>query len=196
MPRRPLGRFGFEVSRLSLGSWRTFERISRDAGRSRSCGLLVPQGSTSSTTPRYNDETGNAVDPDRMVRGALRRAVPAPQVGQRNETIVCNKLWWEFWPEQSAAEELESSLGRMGFDHIDVIYAERATRHDAARADGARRRRADLVGSCARMGRRRLAGRPAARAVGHRRTPMGCRSRAASSCPTASFIAHGSKTTA
>jgi hypothetical protein len=32
MDSRPLGDSGLTVSRLSLGSWRTFERISRDAG--------------------------------------------------------------------------------------------------------------------------------------------------------------------
>ena len=36
---------------------------------------------------------------------------------------MANKLWWEFWPEQSAAAELDASLQRMGFDYIDVIYA-------------------------------------------------------------------------
>ncbi len=35
MPHRPLGQSGLEVSRLSLGSWRTFERIGARA-RSRS----------------------------------------------------------------------------------------------------------------------------------------------------------------
>ena len=32
MDSRPLGDSGLTVSRLSLGSWRTFERIGRDAG--------------------------------------------------------------------------------------------------------------------------------------------------------------------
>jgi L-glyceraldehyde 3-phosphate reductase len=42
---------------------------------------------------------------------------------RRDEVVVANKLWWEFWPEQSAAAELDGSLARMGFDHVDVIYA-------------------------------------------------------------------------
>ena len=62
MPRRPLGRSGFEVSRLSLGSWRTFERISRDAGlavmrAARAAGINFLDDA------RYNDETGNAPIP-------------------------------------------------------------------------------------------------------------------------------------
>jgi aryl-alcohol dehydrogenase-like predicted oxidoreductase len=37
--------------------------------------------------------------------------------------VVANKLWWEFWPEQSATAELDASLQRMGFDYVDLIYA-------------------------------------------------------------------------
>jgi len=37
---------------------------------------------------------------------------------------VSNKLWWEFWPDQTPAQELAESLGRMGLDHIDLIYSE------------------------------------------------------------------------
>ena len=121
MPRRPLGRSGLEVSRLSLGSWRTFERISKDAGlavmrAARAAGISFLDDA------RYNDETGNApieTGYSEVLFGELFRAAGWP----RDETIVCNKLWWEFWPGQSAAEELDSSLGRMGLDHIDVIYA-------------------------------------------------------------------------
>ena len=36
---------------------------------------------------------------------------------------MANKLWWEFWPDQSAAAELDASLARMQFDYVDVIYA-------------------------------------------------------------------------
>ena len=36
---------------------------------------------------------------------------------------MSNKLWWEFWPQQDAAAELEGSLGRMGLDYIDLIYS-------------------------------------------------------------------------
>ena len=71
---------------------------------------------------RYNDETGTAPIPtgySEVVFGELFRAA----AWDRGETVVANKLWWEFWPSQSAAEELDGSLGRMGFDYIDLIYA-------------------------------------------------------------------------
>jgi aryl-alcohol dehydrogenase-like predicted oxidoreductase len=43
---------------------------------------------------------------------------------RRDEVVVSNKLWWEFWPDQSPAQELAGSLARMGLDHIDLIYSE------------------------------------------------------------------------
>jgi L-glyceraldehyde 3-phosphate reductase len=36
---------------------------------------------------------------------------------------VCNKMWWEHWPDEEAVTELDASLGRMGLDHVDVVYA-------------------------------------------------------------------------
>jgi aryl-alcohol dehydrogenase-like predicted oxidoreductase len=54
-----------------------------------------------------------------VVFGELFRGAGVP----RDQAVVANKLWWEFWPEQSAAAELDASLQRMGFDYIDLIYA-------------------------------------------------------------------------
>ena len=72
---------------------------------------------------RYNDETGQAPLPtgySEVVFGELFRAAG----WRRDEVIVSNKLWWEFWPGQTPAQELASSLGRMGLDHVDLIYSE------------------------------------------------------------------------
>ena len=71
---------------------------------------------------RYDDETGAApirTGYSEVVFGELFRGAGI----RRDEAVVANKLWWEFWPEQSAAAELDASLQRMGFDHVDVIYA-------------------------------------------------------------------------
>ena len=38
--------------------------------------------------------------------------------------MLANKLWWEFWPGQSVAEELDASLQRSGLDHFDFIYSD------------------------------------------------------------------------
>lgn len=71
---------------------------------------------------RYNDETGTAPIPtgySEVVFGELFRATG----WRRHEVVVANKLWWEFWPAQTPSQELAGSLGRMGLDHVDLIYS-------------------------------------------------------------------------
>ena len=122
MPMSALGRSGLRVSRLALGSWRTYERISRDQGV-RVMRAAREAGINFLDDARYNDETGHAPLPtgySEVVFGELFRA----SGWRRDEVVVSNKLWWEFWPDQSPAQELAGSLGRMGLDHIDLIYSE------------------------------------------------------------------------
>jgi aryl-alcohol dehydrogenase-like predicted oxidoreductase len=122
MPEAPLGASGLHVSRMALGSWRTFERISMDQG------LAVMRaardaGITFLDDARYNDETGTAPIPtgySEVVFGELFRAAG----WRRDEVVVANKLWWEFWPDETPAEELAGSLVRMGLDHVDLIYSD------------------------------------------------------------------------
>jgi aryl-alcohol dehydrogenase-like predicted oxidoreductase len=122
VPLVPLGHSGIEVSRLALGSWRTYERISRDQGV-RVMRAAREAGINFLDDARYNDETGHAPIPtgySEVVFGELFAAAG----WRRDEAVVSNKLWWEFWPDQSPAQELAGSLGRMGLDHIDLIYSE------------------------------------------------------------------------
>jgi L-glyceraldehyde 3-phosphate reductase len=122
LPHRPLGNSGIEVSCLALGSWRTYERMSREDGvavmrAARDAGIDFLDDA------RYNDETGNApiaTGYSEVVFGELFRAAG----WERDQVTVANKLWWEFWPDQTAAEELDGSLGRMQLDHVDLIYTE------------------------------------------------------------------------
>jgi aryl-alcohol dehydrogenase-like predicted oxidoreductase len=122
LPHRPLGSSGIEVSCLALGSWRTYERMSREDG------VTVMRAARESgidflDDARYNDETGSAPIPtgySEVVFGELFRAAG----WERDKVTVANKLWWEFWPEQTAADELDGSLGRMGLEHVDLIYTE------------------------------------------------------------------------
>jgi aryl-alcohol dehydrogenase-like predicted oxidoreductase len=121
LPMRRLGNSGVDVSVLALGSWRTYERISREQGLSvmlaaKECGVTFLDDA------RYNDETGSApmvTGYSEVVFGELFRAAG----WRRDQTVVANKLWWEFWPEQSASAELEGSLRRMGFDYVDLVYS-------------------------------------------------------------------------
>jgi L-glyceraldehyde 3-phosphate reductase len=121
MPVTALGRSELRVSRLALGSWRTYERISRDQGV-RVMRAAREAGINFLDDARYNDETGHAPLPtgySEVVFGELFRATG----WRRDEVVVSNKLWWEFWPDQSPAQELAGSLSRMGLDHVDLIYS-------------------------------------------------------------------------
>ena len=121
MEHRQLGGSGIGVSVLSLGSWRTYERIERERGlavmrAAREVGIDFLDDA------RYDDETGRApaaTGYSEIVFGELFRAAG----WRRDEVVVANKLWFEFWPEQSAEQELDESLRRMGFDYVDLIYA-------------------------------------------------------------------------
>jgi aryl-alcohol dehydrogenase-like predicted oxidoreductase len=71
---------------------------------------------------RYDDHTGVApmrTGYSEVVFGEIFRTAGLT----REEVVVANKLWWEFWPRESAADEVDGSLGRMGFDHLDLVYA-------------------------------------------------------------------------
>jgi aryl-alcohol dehydrogenase-like predicted oxidoreductase len=118
---RPLGSSGIDVSALSLGSWRTYERLPAETGIAI-MRAARDEGINFFDDARYDDETGTAPIPtgySEVVFGELFRGAGVP----RDEAVVANKLWWEFWPEQSAAAELDASLRRMGFGYVDLIYA-------------------------------------------------------------------------
>lgn len=121
LPHRRLGTSDVEVSVLALGSWRTYERISREEGvavmnAARESGIDFLE------VARYNDELGTAPIPtgySEVVFGEVFRASGWP----RDEVTIANKLWWEFWP-QTPREELAASLERTGLDHFDFMYSD------------------------------------------------------------------------
>jgi aryl-alcohol dehydrogenase-like predicted oxidoreductase len=121
LPVRALGASGLEVSVMSLGSWRTYERIPREQG-SAVMRAAREAGITFLDDARYDDETGEAPIPtgwSEVVFGDLFRAAG----WMRDEVVVANKLWWQHWPDEDAQAELDGSLERMGFDQVDLIYA-------------------------------------------------------------------------
>jgi L-glyceraldehyde 3-phosphate reductase len=121
LARRALGDSGVEVSAFALGSWRTWEYVPReqaaavlDHARARGIDFLE--------VARYNDESGSAPIPtgySEVVFGEAFRASGWP----RDEVVIAEKLWWEFWP-QTPLEELEASLERTGLDHVDYLESD------------------------------------------------------------------------
>ncbi|MGN6793856.1 MAG: aldo/keto reductase [Streptosporangiaceae bacterium] len=119
---RPLGSSGLEVSALSLGSWRTYERLPAETGI-EIMRAARDEGITFFDDARYNDETGRAPIPtgySEVVFGSIFRGAGL----RRDDVVIANKLWWEFWPEQNAVAELNESLERMRLDYVDLIYVD------------------------------------------------------------------------
>jgi aryl-alcohol dehydrogenase-like predicted oxidoreductase len=122
LARRHLGDSGVEVSLLALGSWRTWESVPReqaaavlDHARARGIDFLE--------VARYDDESGSApiaTGYSEVVFGEAFRASGWP----RDEVTIAEKLWWEFWPGQSPAEELDASLERTGLAHVDYLESD------------------------------------------------------------------------
>jgi aryl-alcohol dehydrogenase-like predicted oxidoreductase len=117
---RPLGASQLRVSPVALGSWRTYERLPRQ----RSIETLahaLERGVNFLDDARYDDETATAPMPSgysEVIFGEIFRACGVA----REQVVVSEKLWWEFWPRQSAAAELAASLERLRFDYVDLIY--------------------------------------------------------------------------
>ena len=121
LPHARLGGSELDVSRIALGSWRTFERMPRDAAE-RLLAYALDRGIDFLDDARYDDETGRAPIPSgysEVLFGELLRGTGAP----RDTIKVSNKLWWEFWPAQDAVGELEGSLERMGLQRLDLLYS-------------------------------------------------------------------------
>jgi aryl-alcohol dehydrogenase-like predicted oxidoreductase len=118
--RATLGTSGIAVSALALGSWQTYERISRADGAAV-LAAAREAGVTFLEVARYNDTLGTAPIPtgySEVVFGEVFRASGWP----RDEVVIAEKLWWEFG--QTAGEELDASLERTGLERIDLLYSD------------------------------------------------------------------------
>jgi len=120
MDHRPLGRSGLEVSALALGSWMTYESLPEaEALAVLSAGLDA--GITFLDDARYDDRTGTApmrTGYSEVLFGRLLR-----QTGRsRDQLVISNKLWFEFYPDESVEDELDGSLQRLQMDYLDIEY--------------------------------------------------------------------------
>ena len=149
LPMRPLGSSGIPVSVMSLGSWRTFERISRDQGEA----VMRSGTRRGHQLPRrcpVQRRDRQRTDSERLLRGRVRRAVPRQRLGARR-----------------GRRRQQAVVGVLA----GAVSGRRA--RCVPRADGARPHRPDLrhaaarhdPRTCHRAGGRRVDGR--AHRVGH-----------------------------
>ena len=120
MQYRTLGNSGIQVSALSLGSWMTYEFMAEEDALAV-IRAAIEGGVNFLDDARYNDRTGHAPVPTGYSEILFGRLLK--QGGwKRNDLIIANKLWYEFYPEQSPEQELDASLERLQLDYLDLAY--------------------------------------------------------------------------
>ena len=157
LPHRPLGASDLEVSAFALGSWRTYERISREAGRRRAAGGArgrhrVPRGRPLQRRDGHARRSRPATPRSSSARSSAASGWP------RDEVTIATKLWWEFWPGRRRRRSSTASLERTGLERFDFVYSDPPPPElPMAEVVGAV---AELVTTDgARLGHRQLAGR-------------------------------------
>jgi len=81
----------------------------------------IDHGVTFFDDARYDDRTGKApikTGYSEVVFGELFRKGG----WRREDVVIANKAWLEFFPDESVAEETEGSLARLQMDTIDLMY--------------------------------------------------------------------------
>ena len=120
MEYRTLGNSAIPVSALSLGSWMTYETMPEPEARAV-VEAAVTAGVTFLDDARYNDRTGTLpmkTGYSEVLFGRLLK-----QAGcRREDLVIANKLWFEFFPNEGIEAELDGSLSRLGMDYLDIEY--------------------------------------------------------------------------
>jgi L-glyceraldehyde 3-phosphate reductase len=120
MEYRILGHSGQRVSAFSLGTWKTFEFMAESDALSV-IKAAVDAGIDFLDDARYDDVTGTApfaTGYSEVVFGNLLRAGGF----DRDKLFVSNRLWFEFYPEETLEAEVDGSLSRIGIDHFDLVF--------------------------------------------------------------------------
>jgi aryl-alcohol dehydrogenase-like predicted oxidoreductase len=136
---RPLGSAGLDVSVMSLGSWRTFERLPADT-RVAIMRAARDEGINFFDDARYNDETGTAPIPTgysevvfgELFRGAGELASLAARLGTTPAALalafpfthpaLASVLFGATSPEQIRANCAAARLlGRLGPDDVAAL---------------------------------------------------------------------------
>ena len=105
------------VSALSLGSWNTFSRLTREECAAL-LSLAVERGINLFDVGYYWDKP----DTEQAFAAALEAArIP------REQYLLALKLWLWNYPQESFAQQAKGSLQRLGVDHVDLVMISRPT---------------------------------------------------------------------
>lgn len=120
MEYRQLGSTGIQVSALSLGSWLTYEYMEEEDAF-RVIDTALQAGVNFLDDARYNDRSGKLPMKSgysEVLFGRLLR-----RGGWKREGLfIANKLWYEFYPQESPEAELDASLARLQMEYLDLAY--------------------------------------------------------------------------
>ncbi len=120
MEHRKLGYTNIQVSAFSLGSWNTFEFMSETDGL-QVMQAAVAGGINFLDDARYDDKSGKApikTGYSEVVFGNLLRAGKF----KRDDLVISNRLWLEFYPDESFEAEVDASLKRIGIQFFDLVF--------------------------------------------------------------------------
>ena len=120
MDYRQLGHSGINVSAMSLGSWNTFEFMPEPEAQAVMA-AAVGAGINFLDDARYDDTSGKAplkTGYSEVVFGNLLRASSF----SRENLVISNRMWFEFFPDESFAQEVDGSLARIGIDYFDLVF--------------------------------------------------------------------------
>jgi aryl-alcohol dehydrogenase-like predicted oxidoreductase len=120
MDYRLLGHSRLRVSRLSLGSWNTFEFMATEDALAV-MSSAVHSGINFLDDARYDDTSGKAplkTGYSEFVFGNLLRGGGF----KRDALVISNRLWFEFFPKESFEAEVDGSLSRIGIDYFDLVF--------------------------------------------------------------------------
>ena len=120
MEFRALGDTELEVSVFTLGSWMTYETVSEDQALAV-IGRGIDAGINFFDDARYDDYTGEAPMETGYSEVLFGRLL---HLGgwNRDDLVIANKLWYEFYPDEGPEEELDGSLFRLKMDYVDLVY--------------------------------------------------------------------------
>lgn len=109
-----IGTSTVEVSKLSLGSWNTYSRLSFEANIEL-LNHAQARGINFFDIAYYRDKPHTEVLFGRMLQEAAF---------SRDDVVIAEKVWFFNYPEQSLADQLDASMRRLAVERVDVVIVE------------------------------------------------------------------------
>lgn len=114
MNNATIGTTDIEVSRLSLGSWYTYSRLSFEAG-TRLVRTALDNGVTFFDVAYYRNSPHTEMIFSRLIREAG---------ASRADYQIAEKLWYFDYPAESLSDQTDRMLRRIDEDYVDVLIIE------------------------------------------------------------------------